>query len=1097
MMNDSHIILRQVLDVKFDDQKGAFALQSELSTLCRNRIQGVLAEELDRLVPHDVVIKLDQLALNLGAIPYDNLSTEFEERVRTQLRAQLSDLLEEVAYGSADGIEVVESGRSDIALLAFFLTHGSLPWWGQRRGVSLRTLLQELMTQQSFALNQMLRTIGRRSRVIERLVHQFSDQQLQQLVYVLEPDNAALIIAYAEGLQKTYTTSEHIQPKASGFAKAKWEFIFRYLLLEQQSFFNAQQFVISLIRQTANRFNYAFEDFLAYVAEAANTLGENHGLHYTLPGIIRLIYSDLLSETSTAEPTLNFVDDPFETVAATPLNLFEHFLQHGVLLADLTQFGLSTLGQLFSLLQTEWPEKTKAALLLLGKQSKVRRRLVQQFTTVELEAIVHLVEPQQAGFIIQFVDDVVQEHRQNQLVAADTPTFVNQVWYFVLTYLFEDRGSSFNKKTFLKYTLQRIAKAFNIQLVDLISALKLILESMALEERQGDTLTEIFDWILSGEKAAKSTHESTSDSMLETEAIFFYLERGALPYQMKKTGVSVQQLMLQFLALQREPVLKYLHVWSRQEKARMRLVALLKGKVGSVLIAKWFPHEEHFLKHVIKAFEKVEEEATIKPLIAGKEAYQTAINTFLIEYLIASGSGFRRPDFILHLLRGIAAHYNLSVQKLATAIHRLLAAESAGKTGVYQMMLEVLEPFVLDKTAEEAKIRQEHPYQSTGLALAKAVFEHLLRYGSRPSWSGTFISASLTELLGYLIEKEVLKDRAWFAALTMDSKVRWRLVRDLKNSALRTILVHYVQHVDAQTRQTIFSWMEWVNQVFKAAPLRHWLLATAMQLLIEQRTVSIITLLEMLALKLRASDKSLFKTYQQTLLQTHQKIAPKGWSLKEIEQIVLLAETHSIEESSPSVKEEPQSVEIPRDLEQLEELILPEEASEPQPEAIYIQNAGIILLHPYLTRYFDTVGLLKKGKFKNKRARHRAVHLIQYIATGAEKTPEYELPLNKILCGVPVDEPIQASIRVKPKEKAVAEQLLRAAIQHWEIINSSSIEGYRQSWLIRDAKLIETEEAWELLIEQKAFDMLLDKLPYGISTVRLSWMDKMLLTQWR
>ena len=65
----------------------------------------------------------------------------------------------------------------------------------------------------------------------------------------------------------------------------------------------------------------------------------------------------------------------------------------------------------------------------------------------------------------------------------------------------------------------------------------------------------------------------------------------------------------------------------------------------------------------------------------------------------------------------------------------------------------------------------------------------------------------------------------------------------------------------------------------------------------------------------------------------------------------------------------------------------------------YVHNAGIVLVAPYLQRLWGILELTANGSFIDDTAAQRAVHLLQYIVTGKSETPEYQLVLNKLLCG--------------------------------------------------------------------------------------------------
>ncbi|MFW6310568.1 MAG: contractile injection system tape measure protein, partial [Prolixibacteraceae bacterium] len=80
--------------------------------------------------------------------------------------------------------------------------------------------------------------------------------------------------------------------------------------------------------------------------------------------------------------------------------------------------------------------------------------------------------------------------------------------------------------------------------------------------------------------------------------------------------------------------------------------------------------------------------------------------------------------------------------------------------------------------------------------------------------------------------------------------------------------------------------------------------------------------------------------------------------------------------------------------------------------------------------------------------------------------------------------------------KNEAESLLEAAIKNWPALKNTSPDGLRQNFLQRDGKLIKKEENYRLLIERKTQDILLDKLNWNISVVKLPWMKNLLHVEW-
>jgi hypothetical protein len=165
-------------------------------------------------------------------------------------------------------------------------------------------------------------------------------------------------------------------------------------------------------------------------------------------------------------------------------------------------------------------------------------------------------------------------------------------------------------------------------------------------------------------------------------------------------------------------------------------------------------------------------------------------------------------------------------------------------------------------------------------------------------------------------------------------------------------------------------------------------------------------------------------------------------------------------------------------------------------EAIFVQNAGLILVHPYLESFFSEFDLLEQGDFRDRQACETAVHLLHYLAAKEVFAPEYDLVFEKYLCGIPVHDPIQRFVVLSDDMKTECEQLLAAVIRNWHKLRDTSPDGLREGFLRRKGKLTRDGFGRRLIVERQSHDVLLSFLPWGISMIRLPWMEEMLSVEW-
>ena len=160
---------------------------------------------------------------------------------------------------------------------------------------------------------------------------------------------------------------------------------------------------------------------------------------------------------------------------------------------------------------------------------------------------------------------------------------------------------------------------------------------------------------------------------------------------------------------------------------------------------------------------------------------------------------------------------------------------------------------------------------------------------------------------------------------------------------------------------------------------------------------------------------------------------------------------------------------------------------------LYIDHAGLVLLHPFLPQLFRGVGIADGEELLMP---NRALCLLHFLATGEWNAPEYELPLMKVLCGLPLEFVAEPEEPWRPEEDEEVTALLSAVIRHWEALKNTSPEGLREAFLKRSGKLSFSGGEWWLQVESKSYDILLDRLPWGISMIQLPWMPEMLRVEW-
>ncbi len=165
-------------------------------------------------------------------------------------------------------------------------------------------------------------------------------------------------------------------------------------------------------------------------------------------------------------------------------------------------------------------------------------------------------------------------------------------------------------------------------------------------------------------------------------------------------------------------------------------------------------------------------------------------------------------------------------------------------------------------------------------------------------------------------------------------------------------------------------------------------------------------------------------------------------------------------------------------------------------DTVYIENSGLVVLWPFLTRFFERLELVDGGRFKKVPAQHRAAGLLQYMVTEDPSPPEYQTTLNKILCGLDPGEVLDFGAPVTDTESEESAILLTSAIAQAPILRDMSIEGFWGSFLLRHGLLTARDGAWLLRVKRETYDVVLDRFPWSVAWIKFPWMPVPLGVEW-
>lgn len=161
-----------------------------------------------------------------------------------------------------------------------------------------------------------------------------------------------------------------------------------------------------------------------------------------------------------------------------------------------------------------------------------------------------------------------------------------------------------------------------------------------------------------------------------------------------------------------------------------------------------------------------------------------------------------------------------------------------------------------------------------------------------------------------------------------------------------------------------------------------------------------------------------------------------------------------------------------------------------------VENAGQVLLHPFIRLLFQNFSWVRDDGQLKAEFIELAVQALHYGNTGNDSFFEPDLILEKFLCGMPFHNSVPKACLLSRKMKREISILIKEVIRNWPELKNTSPVGLREGFIMRTGKLIKIENGYKLIVERKVQDVLLEKLNWNISIIKMPWQKEILFVEW-
>ena len=234
-------------------------------------------------------------------------------------------------------------------------------------------------------LRDFIRSHRHDARLIARLVDRLSEAALLRLLHLLEPEHAALIVAYLVDIRAVHRVTALVALDERRFNRLLWLLVLNYVMGNPGSQFNRKSLVLSLLQGIAQSEGLDLGDLIETLRRALAAIETHLTSAASLPAIIRELAGETPAALGDEETALPPGEPGFAELDHD--SLLRHILQHGRLpeapsTDDESELRLTDLAQLA-------PEKLRA--IFAGTPGpgadKARKHLAQPLPEAALRAL--------------------------------------------------------------------------------------------------------------------------------------------------------------------------------------------------------------------------------------------------------------------------------------------------------------------------------------------------------------------------------------------------------------------------------------------------------------------------------------------------------------------------------------------------------------------------------------------------------------------------------------------------------------------------------------------------------------------------------------
>jgi hypothetical protein len=1054
--------------------------------------------------------------------------------------------------------EAKSSGRSKLDYLVFFLEFGAIPWWAEEyKNLAVEGIFMEALQKDSGNLRKAFSRLGRTPILWQRLVNQLSETALTELVKQFYTRQSKFVLAQVELLERIFTSRAFKSLKAN-VKEFKWSKIIEILLLQDRT--SEADFLEQLVKITALDFNVAPSELMSYMYNIIDNVGREdlQTLAPLLEQVANSVELREVEEELVRVALKQKLQEQGMLLSdVEKLGLLQEFLMTSRFSPEAKRVQFDSVDKMEQILAELIDANLNALRSTFFDLLRNPRRadfILKTFSPGAFWQIIQTLSPSGVSIIQRYFGELSHALQDKQLSIEKTMLLL-----FVRDNYQKVFDPKFFVQELIEYVAAETSRSViaiasdwkrKIQSISTNSTLSLYIMAIELETlKQEPTPPETLQAQIIELNTAYTTKAQQSYAVLQQDSVetkgvpdelialdIVYKALAELQQELNNVNEQLKNLDPSSAIVQtinartkQAQLLAQIELLQRKEPAQIRLkkaqIATIEEKIIALQTAKKQseieaeeakdianseqPNVSYDNDELPKPQRKAELIARIEFLAQNPDTKDDMNEADIkdidneLKILIADNNKDNEQIDLLNLL-DIAeiiaqAPADSPLQQLKTTIANIQTPNIEEKSERINQNIVALIP----QQANILKPLQEIQALQTAIQrkLKKEDLPTLLK-----NWQD---AQNLQDQVLQLIEKDknLSKNEALFEQLIELDELQIQLYRQVRreqerrNTAqIKAIHLDQKQLLKAVRLATTPEDLMAIGQQLDKAEVEEIEQLTALSLQTKDKAVK--ADFDRAQRNIRTYFKRLRSRYiwqRARLMKQQAEVQEKEIQIQKQLQKQREAERQEIIKSlytdqKETVAEAEQVKEENKAKRKQQQLLLP--PSKPIDEPLFIKNAGLVILTPYLLRYLDILKLVQNKAFISVDAQYKAVHLLQYLVTKKIETPENDLILNKILCGLPLNAPVPLSADISEAELKFSESMLQGAINNWARLKTMSPDAMRSTFLIRNAKIIEEADRFKLVVDKGSFDMLLRTITWGFTFVKYPWMQKAIFVEW-